>query len=118
MDRIDPIDLALLDRFQRDFPLDPRPFARIAVKLGLSEAEVIERLTAMQAAGRIARVGGTVRPNTAGASTLAAMAVPEARIDEVAEIVSAGLDAAFEAGEKIAVLLSQSLIGRKTWQRK
>ena len=89
MDRIDPIDLALLDRFQRDFPLDPRPFARIAVKLGLSEAEVIERLTAMQAAGRIARVGGTVRPNTAGASTLAALAVPEARIDEVAAIVGA-----------------------------
>jgi siroheme decarboxylase len=89
MERIDPIDLALLDRFQRDFPLDPRPFARIAVRLGLSEAEVIDRLAAMQAAGRIARVGGTVRPNTAGASTLAALAVPEARIDEVAEIVGA-----------------------------
>jgi len=38
--------------------------------------------------------------------------------DEVAEIVSAGFDAAFEAGERVAVLLSQSLIGRKTWGRK
>jgi DNA-binding Lrp family transcriptional regulator len=89
MDRLDPTDLALLDRFQRNFPLESRPFARISVKLGLSEAEVIERLTAMQAAGRIARVGGTVRPNTAGASTLAALAVPEERIDEVAAIVGA-----------------------------
>jgi DNA-binding Lrp family transcriptional regulator len=89
MDRLDPIDLALLDRFQRDFPLDPCPFARIAVKLGLSEAEVISRLADMQAAGRIARVGGTVRPNTAGASTLAALAVPEPRIDAVAAIVGA-----------------------------
>jgi siroheme decarboxylase len=89
MDRLDPTDLALLDRFQRDFPLEPRPFARIAVKLGLSEAEVIDRLAAMQAAGRIARVGATVRPNTAGASTLAALAVPEERIDEVAAIVGA-----------------------------
>jgi siroheme decarboxylase len=89
MDRLDPTDLALLDRFQRDFPLEPRPFARIAVKLGLSEAEVIDRLAAMQVAGRIARVGGTVRPNTAGASTLAALAVPEERIDEVAAIVGA-----------------------------
>ena len=61
MDRIDRTDLALLDRFQRDLPLEPRPFARIAVKLGLSEFEVIDRLAAMQAAGRIARVGGTVR---------------------------------------------------------
>ena len=89
MDRLDPIDLALLDRFQRDLPLESRPFARIAVKLGLAEAEVIDRLAAMQAAGRIARVGGTVRPNTAGASTLAALAVPEARIDQVAAIVGA-----------------------------
>lgn len=89
MDRLDPIDLALLDRFQRDLPLDPRPYARIAVKLGLSEAEAIDRLAAMQAAGRIARVGGTVRPNTAGASTLAALAVPEDRIDAVAAIVGA-----------------------------
>ena len=38
--------------------------------------------------------------------------------DAVAEIVSAGFDAAFEAGERVAVLLSQSLIGRKTWGRK
>lgn len=89
MDRLDPTDLALLDRFQRDFPLEPRPFSRIAVKLGLSEAEVINRLADMQAAGRIARVGGTVRPNTAGASTLAALAVTEDRIDEVAAIVGA-----------------------------
>lgn len=89
MDRIDPTDLALLDRFQRDLPLEPRPFARIAVKLGLSEADVINRLAVMQAAGRIARVGGTVRPNTAGASTLAALTVPEDRIEEVAAIVGA-----------------------------
>ena len=38
--------------------------------------------------------------------------------DEVEEIVSAGFDAAFEAGEKVAVLLGQSLIGRKKWERK
>ena len=36
---------------------------------------------------------------------------------EVEEIVSAGFDAAFEAGEKVAVLLGQSLIGRKKWER-
>ena len=35
--------------------------------------------------------------------------------EEVAEIVSAGFDAAFEAGEKVAVLLGQDLIGRKKW---
>lgn len=38
--------------------------------------------------------------------------------DEVEEIVSAGLDAAFQAGAKVAVLLGQNLIGRKKWERK
>jgi sulfopyruvate decarboxylase TPP-binding subunit len=39
------------------------------------------------------------------------------RPEDAAEIVSAGYDAAFQAGEKVAVLLSQSLIGRKKWER-
>ena len=38
--------------------------------------------------------------------------------EQVGEIVSAGFDAAFQAGEKVAVLLGQSLIGRKKWERK
>lgn len=38
--------------------------------------------------------------------------------EEVQEIVSAGFDAAFEAGAKVAVLLGQELIGRKKWERK
>jgi sulfopyruvate decarboxylase alpha subunit len=36
----------------------------------------------------------------------------------VAEVVGAALDAAFLAGDRVAVLLSQSLLGRKTWERK
>jgi sulfopyruvate decarboxylase alpha subunit len=39
------------------------------------------------------------------------------RPEDAAEIVSAGYDTAFQAGEKVAVLLSQSLIGRKKWER-
>lgn len=34
---------------------------------------------------------------------------------QVAETIGAGIDAAFEAGEQVAILLSQSLIGRKQW---
>jgi sulfopyruvate decarboxylase alpha subunit len=37
--------------------------------------------------------------------------------DQVEEIVGAGFDAAFEAGERVAVLLGQRLIGRKKWER-
>jgi len=40
------------------------------------------------------------------------------RADEVEDRVGAALDAAFEAGEQVAVLLGQQLIGRKQWSRK
>ncbi|KGJ05408.1 transcriptional regulator, AsnC family [Paracoccus halophilus] len=86
---MDDLDRCLLDDFQRDLPLVPRPFAAIAARLGRDEAEVIDRLCRLQAAGRIARVGATCRPNTAGASTLAALRVPPARIDEVAALAGA-----------------------------
>jgi len=36
---------------------------------------------------------------------------------EVEEIVGAAIESAFVAGEQVAVLLSQSLIGRKQWER-
>lgn len=89
LSRLDPIDQKLLDNFQRDFPLVERPFARIANDLNISEETVLARLAALKETGRIARVGATVRPNTAGASTLAAMAVPEDRIETVAAQVGA-----------------------------
>lgn len=89
MHRLDPTDARLLDEFQRDLPLIPRPFAAIGALLAIDEAEVIDRLVRLQASGTVSRVGATVRPNTAGASTLAAMAVPEDRIEEVAALVSA-----------------------------
>ena len=85
----DPIDARLLDEFQRDLPLVPRPFAVIGGQLGISEAQVIDRLSRLMADGKITRVGATVRPNTAGASTLAALAVPEDRLEEVAALVGA-----------------------------
>jgi len=40
------------------------------------------------------------------------------RPEEVGDTVGAALDAAFEGGEPVAVLLSQSLIGRKKWVSK
>jgi len=40
------------------------------------------------------------------------------RAETVGETVSAALSAAFDGGESIVVLLSQSLIGRKKWEAK
>jgi DNA-binding Lrp family transcriptional regulator len=89
LQRLDHLDQRLLDEFQRDFPLVTRPFMAIASALEVSEDVVIGRLKALQAAGAIARIGATVHPNTVGASTLAALAVPEARLAEVAALLDA-----------------------------
>ncbi len=86
---LDSLDRALLDGWQRDFPLVSRPFAEIGRELEIPEAEVLERLRRLSEAGAISRIGATCRPNTAGASTLAAVAAPEFRIDEVAEVIGA-----------------------------
>lgn len=78
----------MLNDFQHDFPLTPTPYADIARELGVTEAEVLETLARLKRAGALSRVGAVVRPNTVGCSTLAAMAVPAARLDEVAALVS------------------------------
>lgn len=88
-DSLDPTDRRLLDGWQRALPMVPRPFAAIAEATGLDEAEVIARLARMRDAGLLTRVGATLRPNTAGASTLAAVAAPEHRIEEVARAIGA-----------------------------
>lgn len=54
----------------------------------------------------------------ATAAVLREMGITVLRIErpeEAAETVQAGLDAAFQAGEPVAVLLGQRLIGRKEW---
>jgi len=85
----DPVDQRLLDGWQRDFPLVSRPFARIGQSLGLDEDQVIARFDRLKTLGAISRIGATIRPNTIAASTLAAIAVPDQRIDDVAAIVGA-----------------------------
>ena len=83
----DPVDRALLDDWQRDFPVTSRPFNTLAEALGQSEQSVLERLERMRRAGRITRVGATCAPNTISASTLAAVAAPIEQVDEIAAII-------------------------------
>lgn len=83
----DPLDRALLDDWQRGFPVTARPYTALAQALGTTEQDVIRRLRTRLAAGQITRVGATVAPNTISASTLAAVAAPEHRIEEVATII-------------------------------
>lgn len=88
IDQFGILERELLDGFQKEFPLEPRPFFAIAERLGCDEETVVDLLHRMQEAGLITRVGPVFAPHRAGASTLAAMAVPADRIEEVAALVS------------------------------
>lgn len=90
MDMIaDAIDRQLLDNYQRDFPIVPRPFAVLGAALDTTESDVITRFTRMQACSRITRVGATCAPNTISASTLAAVAAPPEQVEEIAALIDA-----------------------------
>ena len=82
------LERRLLNEFQHGLPLTPEPFADIARQLGVYEITVLETLKRLQTEGVVSRVGAVFRPNRIGASTLVAMAVPEADLERVATIVS------------------------------
>lgn len=83
------LDLALIDRWQRNFPLEPRPYAVAGAAVGLDEDAAISAFDRLIAQRVVTRIGAIVRPHTVGASTLAGMRVPCSRLDQVAAIVSA-----------------------------
>lgn len=85
---LSPLEKRLLDEFQRDFPLVPHPFAEIAGRLGVDQQTVLDAYGHFKDAGLIARIGAVIRPHVVGWSTLAAMAVPDDRLEEVAGLVS------------------------------
>ncbi len=85
----DPLKRCLLNDFQRDFPISPTPYKDMAKQLGISEAEVLSLLKTLKDDGFISRIGAVFRANSVGASTLAAMAVPEDELERVAEIINA-----------------------------
>lgn len=88
IDKFGLLEKTLLDDFQKDFPLTARPYEAIARRLGCDEATVLDLLGRMQDAGMVSRVGPVFAPHRAGASTLAAIAVPAERLDAVAALIS------------------------------
>ncbi len=82
------LESRLLNDYQHDFPLRAAPFAVLARELGVAESEVLQTLTRLQQQGVVSRVGAVFRPRSIGTSTLAALAVPEENLEEVAAMVS------------------------------
>jgi len=89
-ERLDAIDRTILNRLQDDLPVSERPYAEVAAELGIAEAELIARLEALLARRVLTRFGPLYdAERLGGAFSLVAMAVPEARFDDVAELVNA-----------------------------
>ena len=84
-----PLEFRLLNDWQRDLPIVAQPFLRLGEGLNADEAAVLTTLRRLNGRGAISRVGAVFAPRRVGASTLAALAAPEERLEEIADRVSA-----------------------------
>ncbi len=86
---MDLTDRRILDIIQSDFPLVSRPYSHIGSDLGLTQAEVLARIRAMQQKGIIRRIGANFHSRKLGwKSTLCAASVPEDRLNDFISTVN------------------------------
>ena len=82
--------IRLVRAVQEPLPLVPRPFAKVAEGVGLSEDELLSWIREMLSRGVMRRFAGLVRHRRAGfrENTMVAWRVPEERIEEVGRALS------------------------------
>ena len=91
---IDAVDAALIDEYQSGFPVEPRPFERVAREVSaeagvdVDAGELLDRVRDLRERGVFRRFGAVLNPPVIGSSTLAAVRAPEDRFDEVAEVIN------------------------------
>ncbi len=82
MPSIDSENKKILNTIQLNFPIDTRPYKILAENLGLSEDDLIQRISRMKKDMLIRRIGGNFSPDKLGYhSTLCAAQVPEEKIE-------------------------------------
>lgn len=87
---MDELDRAIVNGLQGEFPVSERPFLEAAARLGMSEEELIERIRRLLDEGILTRFGPLWQvERLGGAYALAAMKVPRAEFESVAEKVNA-----------------------------
>ncbi len=86
---MDSTDKRLINRVQSGFPIASRPYQQLGQELGIAEQEVISRLGQLKQRGIIRRLGAVFDSKKLGfSSTLVALKVPPARVDEVAAMIN------------------------------
>ena len=79
-----------INRFQGGFPIVERPFHRVAAKLDMTEAALIQMVERLLEQGVLSRFGPLYDPaRLGGAVTLAALSVPATEFERVAALVNA-----------------------------
>lgn len=87
---MDAIDRNIINKLQGGFPISERPYADTAKQLGITETELIERVTKLLEQGILSRFGPMYDAERLGGGlTLAALSVPEADFEQVAAQVNA-----------------------------
>jgi DNA-binding Lrp family transcriptional regulator len=92
--QIDAVDAVLIDEYQSDFPVERRPFERLADDIGaqtgtdLDADAMLARVETLREVGVFRRFGAVLNPPVIGSSTLAAVKAPEDRFDAVAEVIN------------------------------
>ncbi len=79
----------LLNDWQRNFPLVDEPFAAIGARCDVEASEVLVGYRQLLREAAVSRIGGVWNAGAGGAAMLCALAVPEERLDAVAQCVSA-----------------------------
>ncbi|MEJ6655986.1 MAG: Lrp/AsnC family transcriptional regulator [Pseudomonas sp.] len=86
--QLDDLSRRLIERYQHQLPICSAPWRAMADELDCSEAELLDCLRRLDELGILSRVGPVFEHSRAGASTLVALAVPETRLEQVAELVN------------------------------
>ncbi|AXS80614.1 Lrp/AsnC family transcriptional regulator [Dechloromonas sp. HYN0024] len=90
MRELDAVDRQILAGLQGEFPVCERPYAEAAEQLGIAEEALLQRIESLLADKVLTRFGPMFQiERLGGAFVLAALAVPEARYDEVTALVNA-----------------------------
>jgi DNA-binding Lrp family transcriptional regulator len=84
-----PVDIAVIRELQEDLPLVPQPYAPMAARVGIAEAEFLAVAHCLKEQGYMRRMAAVLRHREAGfrANAMGVWVVPGERADDVGQIM-------------------------------
>lgn len=89
-DQVDELDRRIMKELQGNFPLELNPYDIMAQRLGITTAQLWDRVQSLSKSGMIRRIGFSIDSRKIGySSTLAAVRVPQERVKEASDMIAA-----------------------------